>query len=175
MTLVALSFRFRKPRIAWRLGYRKRSRMAGKRAMTKQASIRRTAGRAGRGPLIGLAVAVTWASAALAADAVSFSRDVVPILKRRCVMCHLSGREPGGLQLHPKAAWGSLVGVPSEEAPLRRVEPGRPDDSYLVRKIEGTHLDVEGSGEKMPFDGRPLAPEQVELIRRWVEQGAPDN
>jgi hypothetical protein len=114
-------------------------------------------------------------AAAGAAEPVSFATDVVPILKRSCVMCHLTGQEPGNMKLPPKAAYASLVGVKATEAPLNRIEPGKPDQSYLVRKIEGTHQAAGGSGDRMPAGGEPLPPDQIKTIRAWIEQGAANN
>jgi mono/diheme cytochrome c family protein len=115
------------------------------------------------------------APGALAAEDVSFGSDVMPIIKQRCVMCHLTGAEPGKIKLHPKAAYASLVGVPSEQSPLKRVEPGRPEDSYLFRKVEGTHVDAGGLGARMPITGSGLSDEELGAIRDWIAQGAPDN
>lgn len=112
---------------------------------------------------------------ALASDQVSFRRDVVPLLKARCAGCHLTGEEPGNMQLHPQAAFRTLVNVPSMGSPLLRVTPGAPDQSYLVRKLEGTHLDVGGRGARMPLDTGPLDPKDIALIRDWIRAGAPDN
>jgi hypothetical protein len=128
-----------------------------------------------RGGLLTLAVACLLTVTPAAAEPVSFAKDIVPILKTRCVMCHLTGKEPGSVQLHPKSAHASLVGVKSVEVDLMRVEPGKPADSYLYRKIEGTHADVGGSGAPMPSVGSPLTPEQIALVRRWIEEGAPNN
>jgi hypothetical protein len=106
------------------------------------------------------------------ADDVSFKTDIVPLLKSRCVMCHLPGAEQAGLALHPKGGYANLVDVKSTQSPLVRVAPGKPDDSYLYRKITGTHAQVGGSGERMPFGESSLTAEEVERVRRWIEDGA---
>ena len=52
---------------------------------------------------------------------VSFSRDLVPVLRTNCATCHLTGSEAGNLALHPGAAYKNLVGVQSIESKwLRR-------------------------------------------------------
>ena len=112
---------------------------------------------------------------ARAAEPPSFKRDVAPILKQRCAPCHLTGEEPGGMALHPGAAHRSLVGVAALGAPMQRVKPGSPDESYIVHKLQGTHLDVGGSGLRMPMDGAPLSEQQIELIRAWIKAGAADD
>lgn len=125
--------------------------------------------------IIALPLALGALSAAHAAEPVSFAKDIVPVLKTRCVMCHLTGQEPGNMKLAPKAAYATLVGVKATETALNRVEPGKPDESYLVRKLEGTHVAAGGTGERMPTGGAPLPPEQMAAIRAWIEQGAQNN
>ncbi len=114
--------------------------------------------------------------AAGAAAEVSFSEALVPVLKKRCAICHLTGQEAGGMALHPRAAYGSLVGVASVQVPgMQRVAPGSPQDSYLLHKLEGTHLDAGGTGLRMPFNESPLDPETIGRFRDWIAAGAPDN
>jgi hypothetical protein len=112
--------------------------------------------------------------AAHAAEPISFSRDIVPVLKTHCAVCHLTGQEAGQLALHPRAAYDNLVNVKSVGAPLR-VAPGKPKQSYLLAKIEGTHLDVGGSGRRMPFDGEFLDKKTVRMIKQWIADGAKRN
>jgi hypothetical protein len=107
-----------------------------------------------------------------AANDVSFNADIVPLLKSRCVMCHLPGAEQAGLALHPKGGYANLVDVKSTQSPLLRVSPGKPNDSYLYRKITGTQTQVGGSGERMPFGEASLSVEEIERVRRWIEGGA---
>lgn len=105
---------------------------------------------------------------------VSFEGDVLPILNSYCVMCHLPGAEQGELSLYPDA-WSRLVGNPSVQSSLLRVDPGSPDSSYLYLKLIGTGESVGGSGLQMPFQQPSLDPDQIETIRLWIEQGAKQN
>lgn len=107
---------------------------------------------------------------------ISLSGDVQPIFSNNCALTFCHGDFPQfGLDLRPSSAWGSLVDVPSAEAPLDRVEPGDSALSYLVHKLEGTQASVGGSGDPMPFGGPPLPPAEIQLIRSWIDQGAADN
>jgi hypothetical protein len=107
---------------------------------------------------------------------VSFKTDLVPILKTQCATCHLMGTEAGNIALHPGAAYANLVNVSSVEAPeLLRVRPGRPEASYLMLKLEGTHLDAGGSGVRMPFGAPPLDDDTLGLFRIWIAAGAENN
>jgi hypothetical protein len=109
------------------------------------------------------------------ADDVSFARDIVPLLKSHCVMCHMQDSGQAGLALHPKGGYANLVGVQSTQSALLRVAPGSADNSYLYRKLVGTQVAGGGSGERMPFGEAPLPAENIELIRRWIEAGAMPN
>lgn len=122
-----------------------------------------------------LALAAALNGAASAGEAVSFARDIAPVLKDRCATCHLSGEEAGGMALHPAAAYASIVGVPSLESKLLRIKPGLPDESYLLLKLEGRHLDAGGSGQRMPFEQAPLQEEILQRIRDWITAGAAEN
>jgi hypothetical protein len=63
-----------------------------------------------------------------------------------------------------------LVGVNSSELPsVLRVDPGNPDNSYLVQKIEGAPNIV---GAQMPLNQPPLSTEQIDAIRQWILNGA---
>ena len=109
------------------------------------------------------------------AEGVSFKQDVVPVLKSRCVVCHLPGGAQAGLVLHPRAAYDALVNKPSTESPLLLVAPGEPDKSYLLHKLMNTHLDVGGSGLQMPFGEIPLTSEEIAPVRQWITEGAANN
>jgi mono/diheme cytochrome c family protein len=97
-------------------------------------------------------------------EPVTFAQ-VERIFLQRCVECHSDARAEGppeGLRLdsyaHVLEGGERLVLI-----------PGRPEASEIVRRIEGT------AEPRMPFDGPPwLEPEQIELIRRWIAEGARD-
>ena len=103
---------------------------------------------------------------------ISHAVDIQPIWDASCT----SGCHPGNdsmLSLEAEFAWKTMVGIPSVEIPLMdRVEPGEPDQSYLVHKIEDTHLDVGGMGFAMPSFSDLLAEDDIQLVRDWIEQGA---
>lgn len=105
---------------------------------------------------------------------ISFSADVQPIFTRSCAKsgCHIPATAPFGFVLEQGQAYANLVGVPSAEDPLlKRVEPGRSDLSYIIRKLEGNAL-----GDRMPADGPPYLPDaEIQLIKDWIDQGALDN
>lgn len=88
-----------------------------------------------------------------------------------CTECHSGGAAPEGLVLEEGQSYSRLVNVPSvQDNTLDRVEPGQPDNSYLVRKIEGT-----GLNDRMPQGRPPLTNEQIQAIRQWITDGAVDD
>jgi len=107
---------------------------------------------------------------------VSFKMDLVPALKKNCAICHLTGQEAGNLALHPRAAYKSLTAKQSIEAKnMLLVSPGKAEDSYLIHKLQGTHLDVGGTGNRMPFGNASLPPEIINDFVQWVNEGAKNN
>jgi hypothetical protein len=91
----------------------------------------------------------------------------------RCSGCHngAGGTLPGALNLTSEtASRAALVGVASlEVGTLQRVAPGNPNDSYLIRKLEGGPGIV---GSRMPLVGPPLDQATIDSIRLWITTGA---
>lgn len=90
-----------------------------------------------------------------------------------CTECHSGSNAPEGLNLQAGASFGGLVDVTStQRAQYFRVEPFDPDDSYLIRKLEGGP-DI--AGGRMPLNRTPLPQDQIKVIRRWIANGAANN
>jgi hypothetical protein len=86
-----------------------------------------------------------------------------------CITCHAGAAAPQGLRLEEGMSHAMLVNVPSVEVPaLLRVDPGNPDDSYLIQKIEGTAA----VGGRMPLGGPALPQATIDAIRQWITNGA---
>jgi len=86
-----------------------------------------------------------------------------------CTQCHTGSGAPQGLRLEEGVSYGMLVNVASSEVPsLLRVNPGNPDDSYLIHKLEGTA----SVGDRMPQGGPFLSQESIDVIRQWITDGA---
>ncbi len=105
--------------------------------------------------LIGLLVTAT--SIASASD-VLFEKDIRPILKAHCFQCHGEEevRESSlDLRLRHWIAKGGDGGP--------AIEPGDPENSVLLQRIVD---------EEMPPGDKPLSATDVDLIRRWIAQGA---
>jgi hypothetical protein len=89
-----------------------------------------------------------------------------------CSKCHIGAGAPEGLQLDAAHAYNAIVGVPSVEEPsFLRVNPGNPDASYMVLKIENAS-GIEGG--QMPLNEMPLPQATIAAIRQWISNGAPN-
>ncbi|HWJ05641.1 MAG TPA: hypothetical protein VNS57_07600 [Steroidobacteraceae bacterium] len=86
-----------------------------------------------------------------------------------CTGCHAGATAPQGLRLDAASSYDLLVGVASNEAPsVQRVQPGDPDRSYLVQKLEGSAA----VGARMPLGGPYLDQATIDVIRQWITDGA---
>jgi len=95
-------------------------------------------------------------------DEVHFSRDVRPILNQNCMPCHGGVRQKNGVSfMFREEALGR------GKSGKRTIVPGKPDESELISRI--TSSDPEA---RMPYHSSPLAPQQIDLLRRWIKQGA---
>lgn len=92
-----------------------------------------------------------------------FLTNVRPVLADRCMGCHRSGRDTGGLSLVGPV--GLLAGGDNGPA----VVPGDPDAGTLIATLTGEHPHV---SSMPPGRGEQLAEEQIEAVRLWIEQGA---
>jgi mono/diheme cytochrome c family protein len=97
-----------------------------------------------------------------ARQTIDFSSDIQPILAKRCFACHGPDAAEGGLQLHERKKALSVL-----ESGALAIVPGKPDDSALIERIASDDPDY-----RMPPKGKPLAPDQIETIRRWIAAGA---
>lgn len=100
---------------------------------------------------------------------------VQAIFNARCLPCHSSENEEGhpvaNLDLAeghmPRTTIAARSGQLSDGTLL--INPGRPDESYLVEKIA---VDEPNRGSRMPRGMPPLSDEEIETIRNWVLGGA---
>ncbi|GAA4412612.1 hypothetical protein GCM10023187_40000 [Nibrella viscosa] len=95
-------------------------------------------------------------------DKVDFNTQIKPIFNKNCIACH------GGVK---KASDFSLLFKHEALAPAKSgklaIVPGDADASELIRRL--TLHDPE---ERMPLDAPPLKSEDIELLRKWIDQGA---
>ncbi len=128
--------------------------------MLKQYSLPLLLG-AGSALLAGLALPA-FSQAPAGSKAVSFHREVRPLLAKRCQGCHFPGNRSGKLSVVTYAALksGGVAGP--------GFVSGKPADSPLYKSISGKK-------PSMPKDAPPLSAVEVETIRLWIAQGGKDD
>ena len=97
-----------------------------------------------------------------AAAGVSYSKEIAPILKAGCGTCHDAKNKKGKFELtsYDTVKKGGKSGA--------GFVAGDPDKSVLVKEISGDKPD-------MPKKGDPLKKDQVDLIAKWIKEGAKNN
>lgn len=105
------------------------------------------------------------------APAATFTDVQNRVFNASCVMHH-GATALGGLDLRAPQSHGNLVNVASSQG-IPLVLPGNPDGSYLVHKLEGRSTIA---GGRMPAGGAPpLSADLIQLVRDWIQAGAPNN
>ncbi|MFN0166695.1 MAG: PSD1 and planctomycete cytochrome C domain-containing protein [Bryobacteraceae bacterium] len=115
-----------------------------------------------------LTTAACWSALALAqtlppaaTERVDFSRQIEPLFRQRCQMCHGAQQQMSSLRLdnHDDALKGGNSGAV--------INPGDSQHSRLIRLVAGLEGKV-----VMPPAGKRLSPQEVGLLRAWIDQGA---
>src|SRR5688572_7272656 len=109
-----------------------------------------------------------WAfSSAGVAAPVNFSREVLPILSEYCFQCHGPDENARKAKLRLDLQEGALA---KNADGLAIIAPGRSAESELIRRIE-----TDAPDDVMPpaKTKHPLKPEHIEILKRWVNEGAP--
>src|SRR3569623_1703278 len=93
----------------------------------------------------------------VAEEAVDYQRQIRPLLADKCLACHGADSEQRE---------GAIRGGESGKA---AIEPGMPDASELISRIEATDPDVQ-----MPpaSSKKQLTADEKKLLRRWISEGA---
>lgn len=98
-------------------------------------------------------------------DRVDFNRDIRPIISNNCYACHGPDGEARQAGLRFDLPSGPIT--PSKDGKVAIV-PGHPEQSEMYARLTAADPD-----ERMPpaDSGKALSPAQIELIRKWIEQG----
>ena len=98
---------------------------------------------------------------------VSFSNDVFPLIKRRCLPCHAADSENPSefyMETFPDIMKGGKHGTP--------IVPKKGDESILVQKLKP----APPFGEQMPLmTKKKLTDEEIDIFKKWIDQGAKKN
>src|SRR5580765_8037229 len=91
---------------------------------------------------------------------IEFNRDIRPILSENCYTCHGPAKSTRKADLR----------LDTKDGAATVLAPGNVKESLLFQRITSTD-----EHERMPphKTGKKLTAQQIELVRRWIEQGAP--
>jgi WD40 repeat protein len=101
-------------------------------------------------------LSLVLAALGMADEPVSFHKQLRPILARQCLGCHQGASRQADLSL----------------ATVKDIQTGGrkgPALNLLISYMTGE------TKPQMPFGGKPLPDEQIELFRRWIKEGAKDD
>ena len=101
------------------------------------------------------------ASSLMAEDRVDYLKQIKPVLTARCVACHGALKQEAGLRLDTRAL--AIKGGESGAV----IAPGDAEASLLLKRVT-----AKDESERMPPEGEPLKPEQIEALRKWIAQKA---
>ncbi len=110
---------------------------------------------------------LTWAvipSFAWAQSSIEFNRDIRPILTDACFKCHGPAAKKGGFRLDLRED-----AVKPARSGARPIVEGKPGESEIVKRIFSKDAEAV---MPPPSAHRTLKPEQKELIKRWIAEGA---
>lgn len=85
----------------------------------------------------------------------SYARNINTIFQSKCVACH---GQSGGYSLETYTG-----------AIQKNIAPGNPDASKIIQRLEGKLQ------PQMPLGQEPLTKDQIQTIKNWIQDGAPNN
>ncbi|WP_236252680.1 PSD1 and planctomycete cytochrome C domain-containing protein [Echinicola sp. 20G] len=95
-------------------------------------------------------------------EKVDFNAEVRPIINNKCISCHGGVKQSGKFSLlfESEALAATKSGEPA-------IIPGHADESEMIKRI--LHEDPE---VRMPPEGPPLDPKEIDILKKWINQGA---
>ncbi len=99
--------------------------------------------------------------------AVSFSKDVFPLIKKFCLPCHTED------QMNPSELYmEGYDGIMAGGKHGKPIVPGNADSSLIIRKLSPKPP----FGDPMPLKAKILPTEaEIKILREWIKQGAKNN
>ncbi|MBK8501064.1 MAG: DUF1553 domain-containing protein [Saprospiraceae bacterium] len=107
-------------------------------------------------------ILVSWMWLGRGEPEVDFNTQIKPILNRECMSCHGGVKSNGGLSfLFEEEAKGVT------ESGRKAIVEGHPTQSELYQRLIATDPEL-----RMPFEKNPLSPEEIQVFKSWIKQGA---
>lgn len=95
--------------------------------------------------------------------AVEFSADVKPILNKHCISCHGGVKKNAGFSLLFEEEAFAVT-----ESGLPAIVPGDINSSTFIQRLHETDPEL-----RMPYNKPALSKDEIDILTRWVKQGAP--
>ena len=111
---------------------------------------------------VSLLASLLLAGSTQAQDSIDFGRQIQPIFAKRCFACHGPDKAEGGLRLNRRESATAKV-----DSGKHAIVSHDVSQSELLRRVASTD-----ESERMPPEGPPLTPTQIDLLKSWIEQGA---
>jgi hypothetical protein len=94
---------------------------------------------------------------------IDFNTEIKPILNKHCISCHGGVKRNGNFSVLFRDE-----ALDTTESGKRGIIPGDPDHSEMIRRITSTDPE-----ERMPYKEEPLSENEIQLLKKWIRQGAP--
>ena len=96
-------------------------------------------------------------------ESIDFNGEIRPLLNKKCMSCHGGVRANGELSfLFEKTS------LQPAKSGKKAIVPFSPYESELINRIKHSDPDL-----RMPLDADPLSEDEINLLEKWIEQGAP--
>lgn len=95
-------------------------------------------------------------------DKIDFNTQIKPILNKKCISCHGGVKESGGFSLMTREKALAIT-----DAGHAAIVPGNVSGSEFIKRLK-----YEDEELRMPLEGPALAQEEINLLEKWVEEGA---
>ena len=95
-------------------------------------------------------------------DKIDYSTQVKPIINKNCITCHGGVRAKGNFSLLFRDQ-----ALAKTKSGKYAIVPGDPDKSEMIRRIT-----LDDPDERMPYHHEPLTKEEIDILRKWIKQGA---
>ncbi|PKA97413.1 cytochrome c [Flavobacteriaceae bacterium MAR_2009_75] len=95
-------------------------------------------------------------------DKVDFSTQIKPLLNKKCISCHGGIKKSGGFSLlfESEAFANTESGQPA-------IIKGDASGSEMIKRLHEEDPEL-----RMPYEAAKLSDEEIDLLTRWIDQGA---
>tara|TARA_R110002051_G_scaffold2189_1_gene11250 strand:+ start:4128 stop:6860 length:2733 start_codon:yes stop_codon:yes gene_type:complete len=109
-----------------------------------------------------IVIATTTFSCNTSSEQIDYSTQIKPILNNKCITCHGGVKKNGGFSLLFK---DEAFAVTKSGKPA--IIPGDASGSEFIKRLKEEDLEL-----RMPYEKPQLSKKEIDLLTRWVEEGA---